>query len=71
MSVILTCAELGADLDIRTDVPRYRVFRDGKLIDEPVDLHKYWRDDLVTFVIGCSFSFEQALLQNGVRCAPY
>ncbi len=58
--------KLGADLDIRTDLPRYRVFRDGKLIDEPFDLLKYWRDDLVTFVIGCSFSFEQALLQNGV-----
>ena len=40
---------LGADLDIRTDVPRYRVWRDGEVVDEPTDVTKYWRDDLVTF----------------------
>jgi uncharacterized protein YcsI (UPF0317 family) len=58
--------KLGNDLDIRTDVPRYRVFRNGEVLDEPDDISKYWRDDLVAFVIGCSFSFEQALLQNGI-----
>ncbi len=42
----------GPDADIRTDLPRYRVFRDGKLIDEPTDIKKYWRDDLVAFFIG-------------------
>jgi uncharacterized protein YcsI (UPF0317 family) len=57
---------LGADIDIRTDVPRYRVWRRGELIDEPTDLCGLWRDDLVTFVIGCSFSFEQALLDAGL-----
>ena len=57
---------LGADLDIRTDLPRYRVWRDGALVDEPHDLHAVWRDDLVSFVIGCSFSFEEALLQADV-----
>lgn len=57
---------LGAGLDIRTDVPRYRVFEHGKLIDEPTDISKYWRDDLVVFVIGCSFSFEEALIANGI-----
>ena len=57
---------LGADLDIRTDVPRYRVWRDGILVDEPTDIGAYWRDDLVTFVIGCSFSFEQALIDAGL-----
>jgi uncharacterized protein YcsI (UPF0317 family) len=57
---------LGADLDIRTDVPRYRIWRDGRLVDEPTDIGAYWRDDLVTFVIGCSFSFEQALLDAGL-----
>ncbi len=55
------------DIDIRTDVPRYRVFKDGKLVDEPTDIRKYWADDLVTFVIGCSFSFEAAVLQEGIR----
>ena len=59
-------ATLGGDLDIRTDVPRYRVWRDGALVDEPTDIERYWRDDLVTFVLGCSFSFEQALLDAGI-----
>lgn len=57
---------LGEDLDIRTDIPRYRVWRNGELADEPRDLRAVWRDDLVSFVIGCSFSFEEALLQNNV-----
>lgn len=57
---------LGADIDIRTDVPRYRVFRDGRQIDEPTDIRAHWRDDLVSFVLGCSFSFEWSLLQAGV-----
>jgi uncharacterized protein YcsI (UPF0317 family) len=57
---------LGADLDIRTDVPRYRVWRDGELVAEPTDIRELWRGDLVTFVIGCSFSFEQALMEAGL-----
>jgi uncharacterized protein YcsI (UPF0317 family) len=57
---------LGTDLDIRTDVPRYRVWRRGELVSEPTDISALWRDDLVTFVLGCSFSFEQALLEAGV-----
>jgi len=57
---------LGEDLDIRTDVPRYRIFVDGALIDEVDGLERYWRDDLVTFVLGCSFSFEEALMQAGL-----
>ena len=58
--------QLGADIDIRTDVPRYRVWRRGEIVDEPVDVIRYRRDDLVTFVLGCSFSFEQALLESGL-----
>ena len=57
---------LGADIDVRTDVPRYRVWRDGVLVDQPTDIRNLWRSDLVTFVIGCSFSFEEALLEAGV-----
>jgi len=57
---------LGADLDIRTDIPRYRVWRDGEAIDEPRDIKPMWRDDLVSFVLGCSFSFEEALQQADV-----
>src|SRR6201985_985231 len=42
---------LGLDLDIRTDLPRYRVWRDGEVVEEPTDIKKYWRDDLVAFVL--------------------
>ena len=59
-------AALGTDLDIRSDVPRYRVWQDGELVDEPADVSTWWRDDLVTFAIGCSFSFEHALLAEGI-----
>ncbi|MBI3433970.1 MAG: putative hydro-lyase [Proteobacteria bacterium] len=58
---------LGADIDIRTDVPRYRVFRYGEIVDEPADIRAYWREDLVTFAIGCSHSFEEALIDNGIE----
>jgi uncharacterized protein YcsI (UPF0317 family) len=58
---------LGEDLDIRTDLPRYRVWKNGELIAEPDDVRDYWRDDLVTFVIGCSFSFEEALIADGIE----
>ena len=61
-----TLPALGADLDIRTDIPRYRVWRAGVLIDEPRDINSVWRDDLVSFVLGCSFSFEEALLAADV-----
>lgn len=54
------------EIDIRTDLPRYRVFRDGVCVDEPTDILSYWSSDLVTFVIGCSFSFEAALLAEGI-----
>src|SRR6185312_9538996 len=53
---------LAADLDIRTDIPRYHIFRDGEFAEEVTDITGYWRDDLVTFALGCSFSFEEALL---------
>ena len=57
---------LGLDLDIRTDLPRYRVWRDGEVVEEPTDIKAYWRDDLVAFVLGCSFSFEEALMAEGL-----
>ena len=58
---------LGENLDIRSDVPRYRVFRDGELIDEVTDINDLWSPDMVAFVLGCSFSFEEALAQGGVQ----
>ena len=59
--------ELGDDLDIRTDLPRYRVWKNGELVAEPEDVRQFWRDDLVSFVIGCSFSFEEALAAEGIE----
>jgi uncharacterized protein YcsI (UPF0317 family) len=58
---------LARDLDIRTDIPRYHVFRDGEFVEEVTDIMSLWRDDLVTFALGCSFSFEEALLEAGLR----
>lgn len=57
---------LGADIDIRSDVPRYRVWRDGVLAEECADITALWQGDFVAFLIGCSFSFEQALTQVGI-----
>ena len=57
---------LGTDLDIRTDIPRYRVWKDGVMVEEPQDILKWWRDDLVAFIIGCSHSFEEALIEDGL-----
>src|SRR5689334_14093037 len=52
--------------DLRTDVPRYRVYQHGEVVDEPTDLGKWWRSDLVGFLLGCSFTFESALIQAGL-----
>jgi uncharacterized protein YcsI (UPF0317 family) len=54
------------DIDIRSDVPGYRVFRHGELAQELDDISHLWRDDLVSFALGCSFSFEEALLADGL-----
>jgi uncharacterized protein YcsI (UPF0317 family) len=58
---------LGEDLDLRTDLPKYRVWRNGEMVEEPTDISHLWRDDLVGFAIGCSFSFEEALLEDGIE----
>jgi len=58
---------LGKDLDIRTDLPKYRVWRQGELIEEPFEIPHVWRGDLVSFALGCSFSFEQALVEEGIE----
>lgn len=52
--------------DLRTDLPAYRVWKHGELVAEPTDITPYWRDDLVSFVIGCSFTFENALQIAGI-----
>ena len=52
--------------DLRTDLPRYCVYEHGRLVEEPADLRRWWREDLVGFLLGCSFTFERALLDAGV-----
>lgn len=55
------------DFDIRTDVPSYRIFKNGKFEQEVSDIRDHWRGDLVTFLLGCSFSFEEALIADGLE----
>ena len=53
--------------DLRTDLPGYRVYRHGELTDRRSDIRDQWRDDLVAFLLGCSFTFERALVDGGIR----
>ena len=59
-------SEIGDDIDVRTDAPRYLVFRNGVLADEITDLGDIWQDDFVAFGMGCSYSFEEALVAGGL-----
>jgi uncharacterized protein YcsI (UPF0317 family) len=52
--------------DLRTDLPKYRVYENGEVVAEPTDITDYWTDDMVGFLIGCSFTFEDALIKNGI-----
>jgi uncharacterized protein YcsI (UPF0317 family) len=55
-----------AEADLRVDIPLYRIYRDGELVAEEGDIMRYWSDDLVCFLLGCSFTFESALLGAGI-----
>src|SRR5215207_3813552 len=55
------------DADLRTDLPRYRVYRHGELVDEPLSIESYWTDDLVGFLLGCSFTFEHVMIEAGMK----
>jgi uncharacterized protein YcsI (UPF0317 family) len=61
-----TSTALAPGADLRTDLPGYRIYRDGEVVEEVPDVSDHWRDDLVTFLIGCSFTFEQGLRRAGV-----
>lgn len=52
--------------DIRTDIPKYRIYKQGELVDEVTDILNYWEDDMVAFLIGCSFTFEHPLMNSGI-----
>lgn len=62
----ITLPRLADDLDIRTDVPAYRIFKDGDFVEDVADISAHWRDDLVVFALGCSMSADHALLNAGV-----
>jgi len=57
---------MGADIDIRTDVPAYNIYRNGQLDHTATDITDIWRDDFVVFALGCSFTFEHALINAGI-----
>lgn len=60
-------ARVAPGSDLRVDLPRYRVYQQGELVAEVTDLTAHWRDDLVAFVLGCSFTFEDALTRAGIE----
>ena len=57
---------LGEDIDVRTDIPGYNVYRNGELTEQVEQITELWRNDFIAFIIGCSFSFEQALVNEGI-----
>ena len=59
-------AKVAPTADIRTDFPKYRIYRDGEFVEEVLDITDYWEDDMVAFLIGCSFTFETPLLEAGI-----
>ena len=62
--------DMGEGASIVTDIPKYFIYRDGVKVDEVTDVSSYWKEDSVAFLIGCSFSFEEALMAAGIR-APH
>ncbi|WP_027416139.1 putative hydro-lyase [Aneurinibacillus terranovensis] len=57
------------EADLRTDIPKYRIYQKGELVEETSDILNYWNNDMVAFLLGCSFTFEHALMNNhiGIR----
>ncbi|HMM19779.1 MAG TPA: putative hydro-lyase [Selenomonadales bacterium] len=52
--------------DLRYDIPKFRIYKAGELVDEVLNLERYWREDMVAFLLGCSFTFETALISAGI-----
>lgn len=59
--------DMGEGGDITTDIPEYYIYRDGVLVDKKRDVSDMWQDDFVGFLIGCSFSFEEKLMKEGIE----
>lgn len=72
---ILDATEVGSpflgntakESDIRTDLPKYRIYKNGELFDEVLDIKEEWTENMVAFLIGCSFTFEHELVRNGIH----
>lgn len=58
--------QIAKGCDITKEIPKYRIYKNGELQGECTDVSGYWRDDLVSFLIGCSFSFESELIEAGI-----
>jgi uncharacterized protein YcsI (UPF0317 family) len=58
---------MAPEADLRTDLPKYRVFKDGELVAEPLDITDYWRDDFIAFLLGCSASVDWALQNANLK----
>src|SRR5690625_2106775 len=56
-----TPVKIANGADIRKDIPKYRIYNDGKYTNEVTDITEYWEDDMVGFLLGCSFTFETPL----------
>ncbi|PCJ60311.1 MAG: DUF1445 domain-containing protein [Planctomycetota bacterium] len=63
----IDAGKLATEVDVRVDLPKYQIFKNGLLVDSPDDILNYWQDDFVTFYLGCSFSFEDKLLEEGFK----
>lgn len=63
--------EMAPGADITTDIPLYRIYKDGVLVEEVTDVSKYWTEDMVGFLIGCSLTFESKLVEAGIRLKHY
>ncbi|TDL78761.1 putative hydro-lyase [Peribacillus frigoritolerans] len=58
--------KMAKDADIRTDIPKYRIYENGIYTKEVKEITEYWEDDMVGFLLGCSFTFETPLLDSGI-----
>jgi uncharacterized protein YcsI (UPF0317 family) len=65
-NLFATSASISETIDIRTDIPQYNIYQHGKLLSSRQDVKEQWNDDSVAFLIGCSFSFEDALMKAGL-----
>ncbi|MBU8907518.1 putative hydro-lyase [Desertibacillus haloalkaliphilus] len=59
-------SRLAKGSDIRTDIPLYYIYEDGQFVEEMTDITRIWQDDFVSFLLGCSFTFESALIKEGI-----